>query len=277
MKKVDILGVDITASKEDEILEYITTVLEKKEEKAFIVTPNPEILVFAKKHSSLKNILNRSQVALADGIGVVWAAKVLGKDLKSRISGVDFMEKVCQDMSKKTAIVGFLGGRGNVAVKTAECLAARYPGLRVGFAGEEWKVKSKIKNQKSKVQIKSQKFEDEVTLEEANDQRPKTIDILFVAFGYPKQEEWIYENLPKIPVKVAMGVGGAFDYISGNVSRAPKIVQTLGFEWLFRLIVEPWRWKRQLALIEFGWLVLKEVFESRLLDSFKSFYERRTK
>ena len=85
-----------------------------------------------------------------------------------------------------------------------------------------------------------------------------TIDILFVAFGAPKQEFWINENLNKIPVKIAIGVGGAFDHISGKVPRAPLIIRRLGMEWLFRLIVQPWRFKRQLALIEFIWLVLKE-------------------
>ena len=82
--------------------------------------------------------------------------------------------------------------------------------------------------------------------------------LLFVAFGAPKQEEWIYENLPKIPVKAAMGVGGAFDYLSGDVTRAPQFVRAVGLEWFFRLIAEPWRWKRQLALPKFLWLLLRE-------------------
>jgi len=84
------------------------------------------------------------------------------------------------------------------------------------------------------------------------------IDILFVAFGAPKQEFWISENLDKIPVKIAIGVGGAFDYISGKIPRAPFFVRKLGMEWLFRLLVQPWRIKRQLSLIEFAWLVIKE-------------------
>ncbi len=84
------------------------------------------------------------------------------------------------------------------------------------------------------------------------------IDILFVAFGSPKQEIWISENLDKLPVKVAIGVGGAFDFISGKVKRAPVWVRKIGLEWLFRLIIQPWRIKRQLALLEFVYLVLKE-------------------
>jgi len=86
----------------------------------------------------------------------------------------------------------------------------------------------------------------------------KKIDILFVAFGSPKQEEWITKNLETLPVHVVMGVGGAFDFVSGAVSRAPVWIRKIGLEWLFRLAVEPWRIKRQLALIEFILLVLKE-------------------
>ena len=89
------------------------------------------------------------------------------------------------------------------------------------------------------------------------------MDILFVAFGFPKQEQWIAENLDKIPVKVAMGVGGAFDYISGNVPRSPVFIRKLGLEWLFRLIIQPWRLKRQLALFKFIYLVLREKLKSK--------------
>lgn len=86
----------------------------------------------------------------------------------------------------------------------------------------------------------------------------ETIDILFVAFGAPKQEFWISEYLEKIPVKIAIGVGGAFDYISGKTPRAPLFLQNIGLEWLFRLIMQPWRIKRQLSLLQFIWLVIKE-------------------
>lgn len=84
------------------------------------------------------------------------------------------------------------------------------------------------------------------------------VDILFVAFGSPKQEIWIYENLDKLPVKVAIGVGGAFDFLSGKIKRAPFWIRKAGLEWLFRLINQPWRIKRQLALIKFVILILKE-------------------
>jgi N-acetylglucosaminyldiphosphoundecaprenol N-acetyl-beta-D-mannosaminyltransferase len=99
-----------------------------------------------------------------------------------------------------------------------------------------------------------------VSKEWNDDLKDKKVDILFVAFGSPKQEIWLSENLKKLPVKVAMGVGGSFDFISGRVSRAPRILRALGLEWLFRLVIQPWRIKRQLSLLAFIFLIFKEKF-----------------
>lgn len=235
LEKKFLFGIGLTDEKEENILEYIIKSVKKSTEKYYIVTPNPEILVFAKKHKDFETVLNNAKIALIDGIGLVWAGKILGKGIKHRIVGTDFMEKLCRAVAKKPITVGFLGGGPKIAERTAECLQKKYPGLKAAFADPE---PDKL--------LKSLK-------------EPKLlIDILFVAYGFPKQEKWMAENLDKIPVKVVMGVGGAFDYISGNVPRAPRLVRQLGFEWLYRLVKQPWRWKRQLALIEFGWLVLKE-------------------
>jgi N-acetylglucosaminyldiphosphoundecaprenol N-acetyl-beta-D-mannosaminyltransferase len=133
--------------------------------------------------------------------------------------------------------VGFLGAGPHVAGLTAECLREKYPGLKINFTETEWN------------------FEKEY---------PKT-DILFVAFGSPKQEIWIAENLSRLPVKVAIGVGGAFDFVSGKVKRAPVFARKLGLEWLFRLIIEPWRIKRQTRLIKFIFLVCKEKFKIKMV------------
>lgn len=236
LEKKKVLGIGITKARDNEILEYIITSLEKSEGKYYVVTPNPEILVYAKSHANFRTILNNARIALCDGVGIIWAGKVLGQGVKHRVGGTDFIEKVCSEVCKKPITVGFLGGRGSVAEKTAECLQKKYPGLKVVFAASEWPENS------SKL----------------------SIDILFVAFGFPKQEEWIAQNLEKIPVKIALGVGGAFDYISGNIERAPVFIRELGFEWLYRLIRQPWRIKRQLALLEFIFLVLKEKFSKNL-------------
>jgi N-acetylglucosaminyldiphosphoundecaprenol N-acetyl-beta-D-mannosaminyltransferase len=216
-----------------QVLEYIEKKCGSKDSKAFLVTINPEIIMLARDDEEYEKVLESADLAVCDGIGVVWAGKMFGKKFNGRVHGVDLVEKVCEFVAKKPITVGFLGGDKNVALNTSDCLRKKYPGLQVSFAD-------------SKFEIRNSKFE-----------IPKT-DILFVAFGSPKQEKWIYENLAKIDVKVAVGVGGAFDFISGQVRRAPKWMRKLGLEWLFRLIIQPWRWKRQLALPKFIYLVFKE-------------------
>jgi len=248
IEKKNILGVGITNSTKEEILEYIIKSLENFEKKLFFVTPNPEFLVLANKNPAFKNILNRADLALNDGIGVLIAGKILGKKLKQRFTGVELLENLCLMLAEKPITVGFLGGRPGVAEKTAECLQKKYPGLRISFVGEEWP-EDNMDDRRLKVEDRNSSTFYHL---------PSSIDILFVAFGAPKQEMWISENLDKIPVKIAIGVGGAFDYISGRVERAPLWVQKIGLEWLYRLIREPWRIQRQLSLLEFAWLVFKE-------------------
>lgn len=229
MRTIKIFGINVTDTTENEALEFIIKGLGQKRKKMKIFTPNPEIIMAALKDEDFKKVLNSADLALPDGIGILWAAKILGKQLQERIAGIDFMEMLCREASNRGFSVGLMGGGPKIAEEAAECLQKKYPGLKVSFTGEEWRKSGRL-------------------------------DILFVALGYPKQERWIYENLPKIPVTVAMAVGGSFDYISGAVPRAPKIVRNLGFEWLFRVLVEPWRLARQLALVHFILLILRTRF-----------------
>ncbi|KKS87577.1 MAG: Glycosyl transferase, WecB/TagA/CpsF family [Microgenomates group bacterium GW2011_GWC1_43_11] len=194
LNKKYILGVGITDVSFNTILEYLVEKLKKEGKKLYLVTPNPELLMIARRDEGYKKVLNNAEIALPDGIGVVIAGKILGRPLKARATGVDFVYNLCNTIAKQPITVGFLGGSPNVAEKASECLTKKYPGLKVAFAVSE----------------------------------------------------------------AAMGVGGAFDFISGKVHRAPKFVRGLGLEWLFRLIRQPWRLKRQTALIRFIFLVLKE-------------------
>lgn len=235
LRKTKILGVGITAEKPQKILEYVLQEIADGKGKLMIVTPNPEMLVYAHRHPTFKKLLNEADLALNDGVGLTIAAKMLGVRLAKRLTGTDFIDALCREAStsklftqKNPMSIGFLGGRGRVAELTAECLQQRYPQIRVIFAGEEWK------------------------------QPRENIDMLFVALGVPKQEKWITANLSKINVRAAVGVGGAFDYYSKNIPRAPKIMRKLGLEWLFRLIIQPWRIRRQFAIIHFLYLVLKK-------------------
>jgi N-acetylglucosaminyldiphosphoundecaprenol N-acetyl-beta-D-mannosaminyltransferase len=233
-EKISLLGVGFTKATEKEILEFIVTGLGQQTKKYYIVTPNPELLVIANSNAKYRDILNGAKLALPDGIGVMIGARIVGRPLKQRIHGVDLMENLCKEVSNRPITVGFLGAGSGVAEKTVECLKKKSPGLKVGVVASEW----------------SEGLKD------------KKVDLLFVAFGSPKQEIWIADNLNTLPVKVVIGVGGAFDFLSGKVTRAPLILRKLGLEWLFRLIVQPWRIRRQLSLIKFIFLVLKEKLNS---------------
>jgi N-acetylglucosaminyldiphosphoundecaprenol N-acetyl-beta-D-mannosaminyltransferase len=218
MKKI-VLGVEIDDVSLDESVKIVTGWMDSKQ-KRYIVTPNPEIIVAAQRDSEFKKILNNADLSIPDGRGLK-----IGTDIVCCTPGVDLMEALCKEASEKGYTTGFLGGKNGVAVQAVKCLQKKYKNLKVSFVSEEPTNISKA-------------------------------DILFVAFGAPKQEKWIAANLNNIPVKVAMGVGGAFDYISGRVPRAPKWIRSLGLEWLFRLIIQPWRIKRQLSLIRYLYLVL---------------------
>jgi len=251
LPKKKILGVGITDALKKEILEYVIENLGKTGKSWYVVTPNPEILVFSNHQKPFQNILNSANLALNDGVGLSIAGKILGITLKERFTGVDFMEMLCSEVSNRPITVGFLGGRDRVAESAAECLLSKYPNLRVVFTGSEWN-QGLLKSPKPANKRRSTNSSDESA------SRGPLVDVLFVAFGFPKQEEWMAQHQNSNIYKVAVGVGGAFDYISGKVPRAPIFVRKLGLEWLFRLVVQPWRFKRQLALVEFIGLVVKE-------------------
>jgi N-acetylglucosaminyldiphosphoundecaprenol N-acetyl-beta-D-mannosaminyltransferase len=188
------------------------------------------MIVRANKDKEFKNILNNAQIALTDGMQLFRTASLLGAPLKERIIGTNFVENLCEKVSNRPITVGFLGGRPGVAEKASECLRQKYLGLKIAYAKSEWEESLSVKK----------------------------VDILFVAFGFPKQEKWMAEYVGKIPVKVMMGVGGALDQIVDPTLRPPAIIHKAGLGWLYRLIREPWRMKRQIKLLEFIQLVEKE-------------------
>ncbi len=231
MVKVDILGIKVDKVNLQQALKKVEEFLADSK-KHYIVTPNPEMIVLAQKDGPFGKILNKADLAIPDGIGLIWASKVLSSAaISQRVTGIDLMEKICQMAEKKRLTVGLIGGKGETAKKVVEVLQNKYPKLRLRVFKE-------------------------------NDRIVSDVDILFVAYGAPKQEKWIVKNLPEIGVKVTMGVGGAFEMIAGIQKRAPKWLREAGFEWFWRLIWQPWRIKRQLALPIFVFLVLKQKFLS---------------
>lgn len=232
MKK-DVLGVKIDDINMDQALETVKTWLPRSG-KHYIVTPNPEIVVMAQKDKELKKIINKADLAVPDGIGL----KLL-TDIVCYTPGIDLMEKIIKMSADYGFTVGLLGGEEGVAEQAASCLRKKYPKAKIVFADYGGII------------------DNEGEWVEGNSKAIPALDILFVAFGPPKQEKWIFKNLNKIPIKVGMGVGGAFDYISGRIPRSPKFLRNLGFEWLFRLVIQPNRIKRQLALIKYIWLLTR--------------------
>lgn len=252
MEKVDILGVGIDNLSLQEVLEKITHFLQSKNQH-FIVTPNPEFLVVAGKDKQFKEVLNYADIAVSDGVGLLYAAKFNKKKLV-RVTGVDLAWAISELASEKSWPVYFLGAVEEVAEATAKVLTDQFPELNVVGAQSGGEITTGATNYN--------------IINEINIAKPK---ILFVAFGQIKQEKWIFNNLDKLPsVKVAIGVGGAFDYISGVTPRAPKFLQRLGLEWLFRLTKEPKRYKRIInAVIVFPFLIIKK----RLLGRFQEVTE----
>jgi N-acetylglucosaminyldiphosphoundecaprenol N-acetyl-beta-D-mannosaminyltransferase len=237
-QSVVLLGVWIDNINYDQALAIIAGFVENGEPHQ-VVTVNPEFIVAAQSDEDFRRILNTSSLALPDGIGLLWAARFLGHPLQERVTGTDTVQRVAALAAQKGYSLFLLGAAPGVAVETAATLCEMYLGLRIAgtHAGSP-----------------TPEEEDEIV---HLIQRAKP-DILFVAYGAPQQDKWIARNLERLGVPVAMGVGGAFDFISGRARRAPRWVQRVGLEWLHRLLHQPWRWRRMLALPKFVWLVVWE-------------------
>lgn len=227
MGRVDILKVRIDNISFEEAVKKTRSFLFGSKSH-YMVTCNPEIVLHAQKDEHFRRILNLASLSVPDGFGLLLVSKFTDCPLKERVVGTDFLEYFCGVCEKEGRSVFFLGGRDGVAEKTAEKLKDKYGDLKVaGTLGGY------------------------IDLDDCfEDIKKVNPDVLFVALGAPKQEKWIYENLPKLDsVRLAVGVGGAFDFISGNVKRAPKFMRWMGFEWFWRLITQPRRIKRVLNAV----------------------------
>lgn len=208
-----------------------------------IFTPNPEMAVKAQKDENFKNILNAGDLNLCDGFGLALACRLAGTKAP-RITGANFMLELCQVAAEEGRSVYLLGsGEDEVVRKAAENLKQQFPNLKIAGCDKGPAISENFQSV------------DNSTIQLINQSRP---DILFVAFGMGKQEKWIHENLSKMPsVKIAMGVGGAFDYLSGKVKRAPLLMRKVGLEWMYRLLTQPRRFERIFnATIRFTYLLI---------------------
>ncbi len=231
-----LLGVKIDDVSRQEALSKVTSWLEKGNSFSrpkLVVTPGPEFLLTAQKDTEFKKLLNSADLSLPDGFGLN-----LYGGVKNRVPGTDFMTELCRVSEKKNWTVGLMGGDyPGVAKKTAENMRGLFPGIRILYALDGREADQVLRHYEI-VSTTKQSFDGFLKL-------PR-VDLLFVAFGHPKQEK-LLEKMKADRMKlfkVGMGVGGAFDYISGEVSRPNKLFRSLGFEWLGRLLNQPFRFQR---------------------------------
>lgn len=197
---------------------------------SYVVTPNAHHVVMLSESESFRQVYDAAWLSLADGMSIVWAAKLLGTPLPEKVSGSDLFPAVCKRIAGTDLRVFLLGGRPGAADGAASALQARYPGLNV--AGTSC----------PPLGFENDPAESEDVIRTIRAAAP---DILFVALGAPKQEYWMQQNCERAGVPVSVGVGGTFEFVAGMVRRAPKWVRNSGLEWLFRTMMEPRRlWKR---------------------------------
>ncbi|QOR33682.1 WecB/TagA/CpsF family glycosyltransferase [Clostridium sp. 'deep sea'] len=206
-----------------------------------IVTANSEVLYKTKSDLKLKRILQKASLVTADGIGVVWASKILGDSLPERVTGYDLMHELFSLMNNTEKSVYLLGAKPEVVSAATFEIKRLYPGVVIKGYSDGY-------------------FDKELEVEIINDIKALEPDLLLVCLGCPTQEYWINENLAKLPVKVAIGLGGSFDHLAGVLKRAPERWQKMGMEWAYRLVTDPKRIGRATALPKFGLSIIKDKF-----------------
>ena len=224
MSRTEILGVGFDAVTVDEAADRALALMERRG--AYLCTPNPEIVMEARRDPEVMAAINGADLVLPDGVGIVWAAKRSGTPLPERVAGIDLLSVLLDRMSGSVFV---LGGRPGAAEKAAENIAAAHPNVSVAGTHDGY-------------------FTDELALTAAlGETRP---DLLLVCLGAPKQELWMAAHR-ELPVGLMAGLGGAVDVLAGTAERAPLRWREHGLEWLYRLLRQPSRLKRQWRLLGF--------------------------
>ena len=230
--RTEILGVGFDSVTMEDALDRAEVLISEKRG-SYVCTPNPEIVWRAQTQPALMDAVNGADMVLPDGVGILWAAGKLGKKIPERVAGFDFITAL---MKRFSGSVFLLGGRPGVAEKAAETIRAVYPGITVagscdGYYTDESEVLDRI--------------------------RKASPDILLVCLGAPRQELWMAQHRD-LNVGLMAGLGGSVDILAGTVERAPLWWRKRGLEWLYRLLRQPWRIKRQLCLPLFMLTVLRQ-------------------
>lgn len=244
--RVNLFNLPLFSSSKQELLDEIRATLDRSSKLSYIFTPNPEQIVQASLDKDFQSILQQATWLIPDGVGLVAASGLMALfknqvPLKTRIPGVELAADILELAQQQHYRVLLIGGRD-------------YPIGRLPQRDFVWTP--------GYIVVQQPRPEEEAAIEKVLTEFKPTI--VFVAFGAPEQEKWVIrhaELLEKANVKLVMVVGGSFDILFGRLSRAPKVIRAIGGEWLFRLAQQPWRFKRQLRLVQFVNLTLKEVFK----------------
>ncbi|MDX1614629.1 MAG: WecB/TagA/CpsF family glycosyltransferase [Candidatus Promineifilaceae bacterium] len=235
---VSILGVPVHRVTMVETLDRITTLMDAPTLQQ-IATVNPEFVMTAQHDGRFRQVLQDAALCLPDGIGLLLASRWLGQPLPERVAGSDLVYRLAERAAARGWRLYLLGAAPGVAEEAAAIFRRRYPGLQIAgtYAGSP----DPVENEAIVARINASQA-----------------DLLYVAYGAPRQDKWIARNRSILTtVRVALGVGGSLDFVTGRATRAPRWIQRLGLEWLHRLVQEPWRWRRMLALPRFAWAVLR--------------------
>lgn len=234
-----VLGYQFVNSNMDKLTDEIhSRILE--ENKTFIVTVNPEIITYAQSDSLYEKILKTANYIIPDGVGIILASRIMRRSLEERLAGFDLMERLLSISNQEKYSIYLLGTKPQYINNTALNIKEKYPNVQVVgyhhgyFQEEEQEIINEIKRKKP--------------------------DIIFVGLGFPKQEKWIAKNLSHFHKGIFIGVGGSLNVWAGVAKRAPKIWRALNLEWLYRLIKEPSRWRRMIAIPVFLKRVLNKEF-----------------
>ncbi len=222
MSRIDVLGVGFDNLTREDAIDMCKRLIDEHRS-AYMVTPNPEIVMAAWDNPELHEAIRNADMVIPDGIGVVKAARIIGTPLKERLPGIEIGEAILEYAAASGKSVFLLGAKPGVAAAAAKKMCELFPGLEVCGTNDGY-------------------FKDDgPVVDKINAAKP---DFLMVCLGAPKQELWMAQNAPRLDVGLMAGLGGSLDVFAGTVMRAPKLWQKMNAEWLYRCIKEPWRFKR---------------------------------
>ncbi|MDP4087156.1 MAG: WecB/TagA/CpsF family glycosyltransferase [Bacillota bacterium] len=238
-KKLQKLGIHFVNKGFPEVVDFLSEQIQR-ERKTFLVTANPEIVMYARENSEYRDLVQTADLVVPDGFGIILASKILKSPIQERVTGYDLTIRLLELANQNQWRIYLLGGQDRTNKKAIDHIRNQFPNVMI--AGSHHGFFDWNKNTIS---------------EEIRASEP---DIVFVALGFPKQEKWIAENISKFSKGLFIGVGGSIDVLAGEVKRAPEIWQKMNLEWFYRLLMQPSRWRRMLALPQF----LIEIFKIKL-------------